>query len=122
MADYPLSFFFFLINQTQKLTSLSHIFKKKKKSIFLEKQTLRLTILLICSKSQYFLEKQILKLTILSHFHNFFREKKKKTQKRENFQRKTKAKNQPKCLCGKKFFLFSLHFFYIISNKIIFFL
>ena len=119
-----LSHFFFFFNKTNTKTDVpfSYFQKKKKKSIFLEKLTLRLTILLICSKSQYFLEKQILKLTILSHFHNFFREKKKKKQKRENFKRKTKAKNQPKCLCGKKLFLFSLHFFYIISNKIIFFL
>ena len=55
-------------------------------------------------------------LTILSHFHNFFWKK----NTREILE-KNQSKNQPKCLCSKKLFLFSLHFFYILSKKIRFY-
>ena len=96
MADYPLSFFFFFNKTNTKTDVPFSYFQKKKKSIFLEKQTLRLTILLICSKSQYFLEKQILKLTILSYFHNFFREKKKKNTKERKFSEKNQSKKSTK--------------------------
>ena len=118
-----LSHFFFFFNKTNTKTDVPFsYFQKKKKSIFLEKQTLRLTILLICSKSQYFLEKQILKLTILSHFHNFFREKKKKKHKREKiFREKPKQKiNQSACVV-KSFFYFLCISFISYLIKLYFF-